>query len=487
MEAKVPLVVDVDGTLLRGDSLHDAVTASLRAPRLALRALSALASGGRAAFKRVLASNPLADFASMPFNAAVEELARTRAEEGCQVVLASGADAHVVESIRERLPAGTIGIGSDGKTNLTGRAKAELLVARFGERGFDYVGNSRADVEPWQHARRSYLATTRRVGTPRWASALTFSAVLRDPRPHVARLWARQVRMHQWLKNLLVFLPLIAAHEFGNLGALAALTGAFFAFSAMASAVYLVNDSIDLSSDRNHARKRTRPLAAGWISPLAALTCAAACSTGAVALAWLIDPLFLIVLLTYAVLTTAYSFWLKRVALVDIVLLALLYMIRIVGGAVVAAIALSFWFTAVTLFLFLSLALLKRYAEAHEARLQDKKISGRGYSGDDVHAILALGVASGIAAVLFAATYIQSEAIVKAYPAPTVLWALIPVAFFWVANLWLKAGRGQMHDDPLVFALRDRASVVASAIVVLVFAVASLPAMATVLPAGILR
>jgi 4-hydroxybenzoate polyprenyltransferase len=312
---------------------------------------------------------------------------------------------------------------------------------------------------------------------------MAFDAVLRDPSPPAWRSWIKAVRVHQSLKNVLVFLPLIAAHEFTELSSVLAALGAFFAFTLMAFGVYLLNDTMDLAADRAHHRKRLRPLADGRISPIAALTVTVVLAIASIALGALIGPAFVAVLLIYAVMTTTYSFWLKRVALVDIVVLALLYMIRIVAGATATGIALSFWFTAVTLFLFLSLALVKRYAEAHQAREVAGVIPGRGYSGDDVHAILALGTATGVAAVLLTAIYIQSDAVTVIYPAPGALWLVIPVFFYWIANLWLKAGRGEMHDDPLVFALRDRASLAAAALIVAVVIAASLPLTATVVGA----
>jgi 4-hydroxybenzoate polyprenyltransferase len=378
-------------------------------------------------------------------------------------------------------------IASDRSRNLTGERKAAVLVERFGHNGYDYVGNAETDRAIWRHADRKYIATIRPAGVPRWAKAEDYSGVLRDARPSAPRVWGRALRVHQSMKNVLVFLPLLAAHHFTNPALVVRSIGAFLAFSLMAFAVYLLNDTLDLAADRAHPRKRRRPLAAGWISPGAALSVGVVLTLVAVALGIALGTTFLVVLIGYAVLTTSYSFWLKRIALVDIVVLALLYMVRIIAGAAATAIPLSFWFTAVTLFLFLSLALVKRYAEAHHARAGARQLRGRGYSGDDVHAILALGTSAGVAAVLVAAIYIQSDAVVRLYPAPQLLWAVIPLLFYWVGNLWLKAGRGQMHDDPLVFALRDRASLIAASLIALVFVAASIPAFDSLISIGTLR
>jgi 4-hydroxybenzoate polyprenyltransferase len=430
--------------------------------------------------KRELAAAVL-DLRNAPMSAPVRALIDRRATDGAEIVLATGADEHIAAAIAADVPAVTRILASDGTTNLTGKRKADLLVERYGERGFDYVGNSSTDIAVWRHSDRRYLATRRPYGIPAWARGEEFTDILRDPAPSGLRTWARGLRVHQSLKNLLLFLPLIAAHEVTDLQTVLRAAIGFIAFSLMAFSVYLLNDTLDIPSDRAHPRKRRRPIAAGWISPLTAIGVAGVLAVVSLVIAIFLGGSFLAVLIVYAALTTSYSFWFKRVALVDIVVLALLYMIRIVAGAVVTDIPLSFWFTAVSLFLFLSLALVKRYAEAHQARSDARAIHGRGYAGDDIHAILALGTSSGVAAVLLTAIYIQSDSVAQLYPAPAALWLVIPLLFYWVANLWLKAGRGLMHDDPLVFALKDRASLVAAALVVLVFVAASLPSLAVYL------
>lgn len=467
-----PLVVDLDGSLLRTDTLHEAIAANLRHPSALFRAASAL-SGGKASFKRKLAVDAVDTVAIAPLNDAVVALIRERSESGAPVALATGADEQIAQAVASRIPEIGDVFASDGRLNLTGQAKVDVLVRAYGEGGFDYVGNSLTDAKVWDHASRRYLATRRRQGVPRWAADMDFAAVLRDPGPSPVRSWARAIRPHQSLKNLLLFLPLIAAHQFTDLSSLWRALLGFICFCLMASGVYLVNDTLDMRADRLHHRKRFRPIAAGWLSPIAAVTAAAAFTLVSIALAIFLGGIFVTVLLGYAVMTTTYSFWLKQVALVDVIMLALLYMVRIVAGAVATGIALSFWFTGVALFLFLSLALVKRYAEAHRARDETAQIHGRGYSGDDVHAILSLGSSSGLASVLLTAIYIQSESVTVLYAAPVALWLVVPVYFYWIANLWLKAGRGQMHEDPVVFALRDRASVISAATILVLFLVAT--------------
>ncbi|WP_454169929.1 UbiA family prenyltransferase [Microbacterium paulum] len=484
MAASHPLVVDLDGSLLRSDSLQESIAAHLRHPGRLWAAASA-GRQGRAAIKRALAPGTDATLVDAPLNPAVLALIGDAAADGREVVVATGADDEVARAVVARVEGVRSVIASDGVTNLTGARKADALVSRFGRGGFDYVGNAPVDAAIWDAADLAYLATTRAAGVPAWARGRSFAAVLRDPRPASWQVWVRALRAHQSLKNLLLFLPLIASHTLTDPTLLARAVVGFVAFTLMASAVYLLNDTLDMASDRKHPRKRTRPIAAGWISPLRAVAVSVVLVLCAVLVAALLGPGFVTILLAYAAMTTAYSFWLKRVTVVDIVTLALLYMVRIVAGAVATGIALSFWFTGVTLFLFLSLALVKRYAEAHQAREAGRDIRGRGYSGDDVHAILALGAATGVSAVLLLAIYIQSDAVSELYAAPAVLWLVIPLLFAWIGHLWITAGRGEVHDDPLVFALRDPASLVAGAMVLVVFFVASLPATADIL-AGIL-
>ncbi|QRY41712.1 UbiA family prenyltransferase [Microbacterium hominis] len=484
MTASKPLVVDLDGSLLRSDSLHESIAAHLRRPGRLWAAASA-GRRGRAAFKRALAPGTEEALADAPLNPAVYALIGDAVAVGREVVIATGADDGVARAIASRVNGVREVIASDGQTNLTGAHKADELVSRFGRGGFDYVGNAPVDAAIWDAADVAYLATSRATGVPAWARERSFAAVLRDPRPPSWRVWMRALRVHQSLKNLLLFLPLIASHTLTDPTLLARAIIGFVAFTLMASAVYLLNDTLDIASDRTHPRKRSRPIAAGWISPLHAVAASGALVLCAILVASLLGPGFVTILLAYAAMTTAYSFWLKRITVVDIVTLALLYMVRIVAGAVATGIALSFWFTGVTLFLFLSLALVKRYAEAHQAREEGRDIRGRGYSGDDVHAILALGAATGVSAVLLLAIYIQSDAVSTLYAAPAVLWLVIPLLFAWIAHLWITAGRGDVHDDPLVFALRDPASLVAGALVLIVFFIASLPVTADVL-SGIL-
>ena len=284
--------------------------------------------------------------------------------------------------------------------------------------------------------------------------------------------WAKALRVHQWLKNLLVFVPLLASGKFGEsrLALQAAL--AFVSFSLLASAVYLVNDMVDLQSDRVHATKRNRPFASGALSVAAGIAAAPILVAGSLGTAILLPPLFMVTLLAYALTTTVYSFALKKQVIVDIMLLAGLYTMRILAGSAATSIHPSFWLLAFSMFIFLCLAMTKRYSELREAMDEDKTLSGRGYRPSDLPVVLALGSGSGLVSVMILALYTQSLIIPETYPAPEWIWLVPPLLLYWVARLWLKAGRGEIDDDPVLFAAKDWQSLSVAAAVGILFVLA---------------
>lgn len=477
VNALLPLIVDLDGSLLRTDSLHESVAVALTRPHVLVGAAGRLARSGKAALKRHLATEAPIDASLLPVNEAVVEFVERQLSTGRPVYLATGADAGIADQILARYPRFSGVFSSDGRTNLTSERKAELLVRKFGADGFDYIGNSVEDRAVWRHANQSYLVTTRPDGRlPSWSKDLEFAGVIREVSPPAWRVWLKELRIHQSLKNILLFLPILAAHQFVPLS-LALLAAGFVAFTLMASSVYLLNDLLDLKSDRLHPRKSRRPLAAGRILPLHALVTSTVLAVAALTLAVFIGIGFTLVLVLYAVLTCLYSFWLKRIALVDVTVLAMLYMIRILAGAVIADIELSFWFTGVALFLFISLALVKRYTELAPQLLAEgnHSLPGRGYTRADTAIVLPLGIGTGVAVLLLMAIYLQSDAVAVLYPSEVFLWLVIPAVFYWIGNMWIQAGRGAMHDDPIVFALKNPSSLASGFVIAVLFIAASTP------------
>jgi 4-hydroxybenzoate polyprenyltransferase len=476
VNSTTPLIVDLDGSLLRTDSLHESLAAALGRPRVIIGAFWQLARYGKAAMKRHLAAKVTVDANLLPVNQEVVAFLRSERESGRAIYLATGADSSLAEDIAIRFPefAGTF--ASDGRINLTSVNKAELLVREFGAQGFDYVGNSAADRAVWHQARAAYLVTPRRESQnlPQWADEIDFAGVIREDAGPAWWIWMKELRVHQSLKNVLLFLPILAAHSF-ELRTILFLSAGFVSFTLMAWSVYLLNDLLDLRSDRLHERKALRPLASGLIQPMQALVASAMLAIVSVVTALAIGVGFTVVLLLYAALTCSYSFRLKRVPLVDVTVLAMLYMIRILAGAVIATVELSFWFTGVALFLFISLALVKRYTELSRPGTANASgiLPGRGYSRSDATVILPLGIGSGMAVLLLMAIYLQSSAVAVLYPSGVFLWLVIPALFYWIGNIWIQAGRGAMHDDPIVFALKNRASLISGGVIAGLFILAS--------------
>jgi 4-hydroxybenzoate polyprenyltransferase/phosphoserine phosphatase len=459
------LVVDMDGTLTRTDTLHEAVLGYIATDPFRLFRLVKWLPEGKAGFKRRLAGERLLDAASLPLNEAVVELLEKARAEGRRTALVSAADQRQAEAIAARVGlfdevhgTGTAEAG-DG-INLGGREKAAFLCRRYGERGYDYVGDSRADLPAWVSARRAIT-----VNAPR---ALRAAAERLNPAvEHIAapEAWTSRIRTylgalrpHQWSKNLLIFLPILAAHELDSIGVALA---AFIAFSLTASSVYLLNDMLDLEADRAHPRKRKRAFASCAIPLAHGFVLAPGLLAAAVLVALLFTPLaFLGVLALYYALTLAYSLWLKRKLIIDVWTLAGLYTLRILAGAAAAMVPLSFWMLAFSMFLFLSLAAVKRQAELTERLRHGKRkgAAGRAYVADDLPVVRGMALAAGYGAVLVFALYIDSPEVAEIYTRPQILWGVCPILLYWVSRIVMVTHRGWMSDDPIVFAVRDRVS-----------------------------
>ena len=452
------LVVDLDGTLAKTDVLVESVLRLLgRKPWLALPMLGWLLRG-RAEFKRRVAERVEVDAARLPYHADVLRLAEEARAQGRRVVLATAAAERHAQAVASHLGLFDEVIATSGSVNLSGDRKAGELVRRFGERGFDYAGNAYADLRIWRVARQAILvnpAPGLKAGIRRGA---TLDQVLEDRRSFLASV-VRQLRVHQWAKNLLVFLPAVAAHVIGDWQVLARCGLAFVAFSAVASAVYVINDLLDLQHDRQHPRKRLRPFAAGDLPLQMGIALAPALLVAGLALGFAVSPLFALVLIAYLLTTIAYSLFLKGVAILDVMVLASLYTIRMLGGSAVIEQRPSFWLLAFSTFLFLSLAMVKRYIELrHVVAERQDSAAGRGYRAGDTEIVAAVGAAAGLMLVLVLALYIDSPKVAELYRIPEALWLVCLVLLYWIARVWLLAHRDEMHDDPVVFALKDPVS-----------------------------
>ncbi len=468
------IVVDLDGTLVSSDILIENIFLFLRHYPLRLFELILWLFKGKVFFKRSLADSVLPDAHALPYNKALIHWLEQQRSAGYHLVLATASDLRIACKVNDHLHLFADVWGTEDK-NLSSANKCKALVDRYGEKGFEYVGNSSADFSVWQSAALIHVVN------PEWgvlAAARNLGQIGQffDDRPAYWPILLKSMRLHQWAKNMLIFVPLLASHRVFELALLSSGLLAFIAFGTCASSVYLLNDLLDLPDDRQHPTKRSRPLAAGTLPLLHGLFLIPFLLLGSflIALLWL--PLaFSGVLAGYYLLTLAYSLWLKRMAMLDVVTLAMLYTLRVVAGVAAMTLVTTFWILAFCIFIFLSLALLKRYTELREARQMDKqdKSSGRGYYPADFELLASLGGSSGYISVLVLALYINEATSLTLYRSPQWLWAACPLLLFWISRTWLLAHRGQMHDDPIVFALRDAVSRWTGLIFLLVFTLAT--------------
>jgi 4-hydroxybenzoate polyprenyltransferase/phosphoserine phosphatase len=465
--AERPLVVDLDGTLIRTDLLVESWFALLSAKPWRLPAAVAALARGRAAFKAALAAEVTLDIARLPFNEELLALLRAEHTRGRRIYLASAADARFVAAVADELRLFDGVFASDGTTNLKGAAKARVLCDAFGAHGFDYAGNALSDLDVWQAA-GGVVAVNASPALLRTVAQRFPDARIVAPQTHAARDYIRALRPHQWLKNLLLLVPGFAAHRF-DAGMIAACAIAWASFSLCASSVYLLNDLLDLRHDRQHRSKRHRPFASGRLDMRHGVAMGAAALLGAVAIGLLLPLPFLGVLACYAALTLAYSLALKRQPILDVIVLAALYGIRIVAGGAAVAVALSPWLLAFSVFFFLCLALVKRSTELIE-RMGRGAVDppGRGYRLTDLSVLQTMAGASGYVAVLVFILYINSPAVAGVYADAERLWAIPAILLYWVSRVLILTHRGEMHDDPVVFAARDRASLICAALIALV-------------------
>ncbi len=460
----IPLAVDLDGTLIQTDTLHEAALRALRERPLSLLRLPLWLLQGRAVVKQQLAGLSRFDPSVLPYNQPLLDWLTEQRAAGRRLVLCTAADRSIADAVAVHLGIFDEVLASDGQTNLGGTHKAQALERRFGAGGFDYAGNARTDIKVWSRARQAVVVNAPE-SVSRAARQVSEVGQTFAPQPVGPGTLARVLRMHQWAKNLLLFMAPLAAHMLPEAGLATSLILAFLAFSLCASAVYVANDLLDLDSDRHHPRKRRRPFASGRVPVAIGVALAPLLLGGALLLALQVGPAFVAWLVAYFALTCAYSWGLKRLVIVDCLVLAMLYTLRIIAGAAAADIPLSFWLLAFSAFLFLSLAFVKRYAELEvQAGIGRERAHGRGYLTSDAPLVQSLGVMSGYAAVVVLALYLNSDSVLRLYHSPEFMWCAVPVMLFWISWIWMKAHRGQMHDDPLLFALRDRASLAAGAL-----------------------
>jgi len=451
-----PLYVDLDGTLIATDSLHESLLQLVRASPASLLALPVWLLRGKAALKKEVAQRTAIDVQTLPYRPEVLELVRSARAAGRRTVLATASDGRLARAVASHLGLFDAVLASDGENNLRGAGKRAAIEADAGGHGFSYAGNDHMDLAVWREAEAAVVVSRSEALARRVAGLTAVEARIVPPRTSLRR-YLYGARLHQWLKNVLVFLPLMPVlHELTQPIVLHAAL-AFLAFGLMASGIYVLNDLLDLESDRQHHRKRLRPFAAGEITAREGLVMAGLLCAASLALSLALLPsAFVKVLLLYMALTSAYSLHLKRRAVVDVFALAGLYTIRVAAGTAATGLPLSFWILSFSMFIFLSLALAKRYVELSGPPSEAKRMKrDRGYHPGDAPFVLCTGVAAGQMSVLLLGLYLHDKEVLARYGHPEYLWILIPLFLFWTMRVWLKAIRGALHDDPVVFAARD--------------------------------
>lgn len=453
----LPIIVDLDGTLTPTDTLVESVIKIVKQSPLNLLRLPFWLMKGKAAFKETVATHSDIVAEHLPYCEPLLAYLRNEKEKGRRIILATAAHKSIAQDVFTHLGLFDEVLATDEHCNLKGKAKLAAIQERVSG-GFVYAGNSQADIPIWKAAQGAVLVGV----SPGVAESVRHNTPIEQefPKKEIGlALWLRALRVHQWLKNLLLFVPLLTAFSFMEMWNLATMTVAFLAFSFAASATYIVNDLWDLENDRAHPRKRLRPFASAKIPILLGLAIAGSILVLAFGMAFAVSKGFFLILFLYLVLTTAYSWVLKEYVLIDVIMLSLLYTLRILAGAVAIGIVTSYWLLAFSVFMFMSLALVKRCAElVSRAQNGAETTRGRDYRVTDLVVLWPLGVGAAMSAVVVFGLFISAPETQERYATPYLLWFVAIGLIYWLARLWIKTSRGEMHDDPMIYAIKDRGS-----------------------------
>jgi 4-hydroxybenzoate polyprenyltransferase/phosphoserine phosphatase len=457
MSSLPPVIcVDLDGTLVKTNTLTELLLKFLlQFPHLLIHPLFWLA-GGKAKLKQKLAEKCPLSIEELPFNKDLMSYLKEQKAQGRRIVLATASDKKIARSVSDYLGWIDEVISSDGLINLRGPLKAAALVKRFGREGFAYAGNDKTDRPVWDVAGTKIVVTSSRTFLNKIPGFIEKSFLVNENR---LLSFLESIRIYQWTKNLLVFVPLIAAGKIADLMSFGPSIILFSCFSLVASGGYIINDLIDLDADRAHPRKRYRPYANGALPLLWGMICGPTFIFVGLFLSASINLSISFILIAYISLSISYSLFLKTYPLIDVFTLSVLYVSRIYAGGFVENIPLSFWLVSFSGFLFLGLAFLKRYSELiKKDKNNEKTNSRRGYDKGDEIPIMVMGITSLFSSDILLTLYVDSSGANMPYRFPEMLWALIPVYLLWLCHLWLSAFRGCMDDDPIVYACKDKVS-----------------------------
>ena len=466
-------VVDLDGTLIKTDLLYETSLEFIRDNPFKIFTLIFWLLKGKSVLKHKLASVSKLDITLLPYNKNVIELINKKRVEGSFITLASASNKILVDQIASHLGLFDEVVASDYDLNLSGKFKRDILVKKYGSINFEYIGNSRDDLPIWIEASKPIVINSKSIVKALSRSDINSYELVDSDKSND---WLKAIRLHQWAKNILVFVPLFLSHQYINLHLLIAGFQAFILFGFCASSVYVLNDLLDLQDDRKHTYKKFRPFAAGNLSIKSGLLVSILLLFLSFALSILMLPLiFVFWLFIYYILTLVYSVLLKRYVVIDVVTLSILHTLRIIAGAMALNIELSFWLLAFSMFIFLSLAMAKRYAELYELKSTNinEKVHGRGYLASDKQIIASFGTASGYISVLVLALYLNDADTIKYYSNLEIIWFLCPLLLTWISRIWLLSTRGLMNEDPVIFAMHDKFSLYIFAILGILFFIAT--------------
>ena len=455
------LCSDLDGSILLIDSFWESLLALLGKHFWYVLLIPFWALRGKAALKHEIARRAQVNAAHLPYRAELISFLRREKSTGRKIILTTGADSTIARSVADHLGFFDHVLASDGVANLTGDKKREAIQSYTNGRAFDYVGDSWKDVPVWKAANRAILVDPSESLSRSMKKIKPDCRVLERPREKRAAFW-KSLRPHHWVKNLLVFVPIVMAHDINQLQKLWHVLAAFASFSLCASGVYILNDLFDLEADRLHPEKKSRPFASGDVPVLTGLLVAPFLfSAGFVIAAEFCSARFLQIIVIYAAATTFYSVYGKRVPVVDVLLLTALYLLRILGGGVAAEVPVSPWLLAFSMFFLLSLAFTKRHAELTNQEMNGGEqpfVSKRDYQVGDRGLVQQFGVTSGYLSVLVLALYVNGREVTALYRHPQWIWLACPMLLFWISRVWFLANRGKLHEDPVIFAAMDPVS-----------------------------
>jgi 4-hydroxybenzoate polyprenyltransferase/phosphoserine phosphatase len=464
----LPLCLDLDGTLIKSDALFESLIQMLKGNPLLIIMVPFWLAKGKPNLKEEIDKRIEFNAEFLPYNEELINYAKEEKAKGRKVYLVTASHISIAKKVGEYLGFFDGIYGTENGVNLKSKRKAEFLNNKFGKGKYVYAGDAKVDYNIWDDSAKAIVVSDNKSFIDQVNSKYEVENVFYDKK-NLLKTIIKEIRVYQWVKNILLFLPLLLAHSISNVTLLTDVIIGFFSFSLSASFVYVLNDLLDLQSDRSHPRKRKRPLASGKLPIQIGIILVPLLLIIGLSLSFLISFKFQIILISYIVLTTAYSFKLKKIPMLDIILLATLFTTRIVAGAYAAEVYLSMWILAFSMFFFMNLAVLKRYTELLTMKKRNEiEARGRGYTVEDMGLLLSIGPAAGFLSVLIFVLYINSSQATGLYSNTEILWLIAPIFLYWISRIWHLSVRGKMTDDPIVFTVKDRASYIVGLLIFII-------------------